>query len=109
MIGQASEPRTMRMELSDNIKQAAVLYSRYPKSKPIRVKKRMHNTGMLQSDVLTGYEQKICLLPNQLSDAFGCHQLKDVRSGEAEEVAFGGQLERAHGDAVLYPAAKIPF
>jgi hypothetical protein len=50
-----------------------------------------------------------CLLPNQLANAFGSHQLKDVRSGEAKEIAFGSQLERAHCDPVLYPAAKISF
>jgi hypothetical protein len=41
------------------------------------------------------------LLSNQLADAFGCHQPKDVRSGQAEKIAFGRQLERAHGYPVL--------
>jgi hypothetical protein len=106
-MGQASEPKIMRMELRDNISSATAFKNESPKlcafASPADVAKGGDGAKSALREIL------FCLLPNQLANAFGCHQLKNIGSGQAKEIAFGGQLECAHRHPVLYPAAKISF
>jgi hypothetical protein len=66
-------------------------------------------SSVFVSFVVFPYCGRLRLLPDQLADAFGCHQMKNVFSCEAKEIALGSQLKRAHCHSVLQPANEIFF
>jgi hypothetical protein len=104
MNGHASEPRTIRMEINNDIKFNAGNNASAPKT---FVHRSLWPFRIVAACVFASVFS--VSLPDQLADAFGCHQLKNVFPCEAKEIALGGQLKRAHCHSVLQPANEISF